>query len=416
MDRTKTEQKTPTLAFGYSGDNSFVEVWKGQTASNSITYGLGPKYVNGRMSWKPCVHSRFNDCSGILYDGTWKATWQPKYSRRACTTPGGSSPTFASGTIPSLDSSALWQQFHDSLDLNCKDSVLAYSTIVQLFPLGGQLLRANHILRKVAKQLSRDMRRKPFATVIKSAISLDFINRFVVQTTLDDLHKVATSMDYVLSVIDRARAREASPTAYKFDQYTERVAFDRTRTYSDAGANVKGTLREKRLAFRRQQLHVLALAKYNLSEVSPLLLWANRVGLTKPLGSMWDLIPFSFVVDYFFRAGEFIDTLENQYTSIDGLVGKVQSIEGAWLTEKSGYQTSYDFTLTGQYYTFKTDNLRLAGGHSDWYRTTFSRMPATYQEFSRAGLLDEKWGQFTPSLSATRKRTLLQLYLQYKLR
>lgn len=368
------------------------------------------------MAWKSCLHSKFNVCSGILYDGIWKAYWHTQFSRRACTTPGGASPAFASGSVPSLDSLALWQQFHDSLDLNCKDSVLAYSTIVQLFPLGGQLLRANHVLRKIAKQLSRDMRRKPFSTVIKSAISLDFINRFVVQTTLDDLHKVATSVDYVLSVIERARAREASPTAYKFDQADERVEYDQSRVLADAGANIKGTVREKRVAFRKQQLHVLALAKYNLSEVSPLQLWANRVGLTKPLGSMWDLVPFSFVVDYFFRAGEFIDTLENQYTSIDGLVGKVQSIEGAWLTENYGYHTSYDATVTGQYYTFACENRKLAGGHSDWYRSTFSRTPAQYHEFSRAGLLDEKWGQFTPSLSATRKRTLLQLYLQYKLR
>jgi len=63
---------------------------------------------------------------------------------------------------------------------------------------------------------------------------------------------------------------------------------------------------------------------------------ANRLGLTNPAAWAWELIPFSFVVDWFTTVGAFI----NQWTDLDGVM-----LIDPWNASSLSAQTSY-----GKYY------------------------------------------------------------------
>lgn len=67
-----------------------------------------------------------------------------------------------------------------------------------------------------------------------------------------------------------------------------------------------------------------------LGSISPLKTWLNRVGITKPLSSLWDGLPFTFVLDYFLRVGDFIEGVENFFTDTPYLKGQVIDVGPVW--------------------------------------------------------------------------------------
>lgn len=79
-------------------------------------------------------------------------------------------------------------------------------------------------------------------------------------------------------------------------------------------------------------------------------LWrANELGLVNPVSIAWELVPFSFVVDWFIPIGQFIDS----WTDFFGL-----TVEEPYTTETRYYESSYRafYTSTGD--TFLQDNGR----------------------------------------------------------
>lgn len=417
MWKEKRDEKVRSYVGGYKhesgGSSSFYLQWN---PINSIRYQSLPKYSDDRLTWKQCVHRRLSTVSGSLFSGSYTNLRNPGTTKISCDYPVYTSPDLPSGNPRPVDPTDLFDAFYDSLDLNCRKSALTYSGIVQMVPLLGTTLRVNSVLRRLAKRLTRDLRRKPFSTVIRSAISLDFIDRFVIKPTLDDMHTVQTAMDYTINTINEAWARSGSVVPYKVEVDNSSLisddSFDMRNVFS-TGVRARG--RTKKSVISRSELHALAKVYYKPEEIRPIQLWATRCGLTKPLGSIWDLIPFSFVTDYFFRTGEFIDGLENLVTDQDALKGRLASLHSLWLTEKVGRRTEWiceSATLSGWY----VQNLKLVRGTARLEDIVFQRRPCSLSDYSQAGFWDEKWAKFAPSLSMTRKRTLVELFLQKKLR
>lgn len=85
----------------------------------------------------------------------------------------------------------------------------------------------------------------------------------------------------------RGRARGVYETVYVDDNSTER--------------------------WHRQQLHVQYIGRINVSD--PNLWQANQLGLINPAVVVWELVPFSFIVDWFLPIGDFL----SQYTDFVGL-------------------------------------------------------------------------------------------------
>lgn len=386
-------------------------------SSDIIRYQSLPKYSDGRLTWKQCHHVRNSCVRGSLFSGSFWWTHINRKQNVECAFPRYSSPGYPSGTARQIPVDELFDRFYDDLDLNCRDSALVYSGIVQAVPLLGAATRVNSVLRRLIKRLTSDLRRKPFSTVIRSAISLDFIDRFVVKPTLDDMHKLQTSMDYVIDTIRRAWERSGSVIPYS-------VKIDRSEDITDSTTTLTNTFGSETIVRARMrktfvssgQLNALATVYYKPEEIRPIQLWAARCGLTKPLGSIWDLIPFSFVADYFFRAGEFLNGMDNIISGQDGLKGRLGCLHSLWLTSKTGRSVSYEALSVKPRYPNITKDFHVSGGSCSVEDIVFDRRPISLNEYSQGGFWDEKWASFAPSLSVTRKRTLVELFLQKKLR
>lgn len=335
------------------------------------------------------------------------------------------SASYPSGSVPSdpVPVQELWDSFYENLDLNVSEAVMAYSGILQAVPLLGGLFKANQVLNRIGRWATKALRKRPFTEVVRSAISADFINRFVVQTTVNDLRKVQDSTDYVLRVLQTARERNSALTPVQTEVNTstvlksgEQVIRHRYPPNPGDGAitistkwDVSNVLTDK--------LCVLANVKYDVDAVSPIQLWANRVGLTRPLESAWDLVPFSFVVDYFTRAGDFISHLSDEMSSIDGLKGKVLSMYGAWICSKrtlalreQGLSASFSMN---RYRWGDNPQKIFIPGTCTVSLSTFHRFPAS--SVGESGFWD-RGGLISPRLSSTRLRTLAELFIQAKTR
>lgn len=303
-------------------------------------------------------------------------------------------------------------KFWDELDLNCHDSVLLYSGILQAVPLVGGAFKFVKIMNDVGRKLARGLRHQPFTTVVKTAISMDFIDRFVVSPTIDDARKFLDAHNYVLRVLDTMYQRsQALPTAYSVDSSNEQLDTSGNETCSfnpgiSNGVRIKGSYQT---SYRKQKkMFVLANVAYNTSAADPIKLWATRLGITRPLDSVWDLIPFSFIVDYFTRAGDFIAGLGDRVTDQDALRGTLQKVHGAWICETSEYRKVYDWTGYDRHYQgkimFNPGKMSIASG-------SFERYP--FNPFA-VGAEDPN-GFFSFDLSTTQLRTIAQLVIQAKL-
>jgi hypothetical protein len=303
----------------------------------------------------------------------------------------------------------LWDGIWDQVDLNTGDSVLIYSGILQSIPLLGGALKGVSILNRAARRLKKDLRRKPFTTVVKSLIQADFINRFVVKPTIDDMQKFADSFDYVLRVIKTAHERNAElQTAFETEvtNVVSRSSYD--QDYGYAFCRLRGTTIYESKASAK--LKVIAKVTYDTDVINPLKIWAKRVGLSKPLDSAWDMVPFSFVLDYFVRAGDFLSYVGDKLADDDGLKGRIAGVFDAWLmqTRTTEYKFSYTASPYSSYWCdFTCDNEPIISSAGEFTRT---RVPI----MSASSFWDN--GVVSVNLSSTRKRTLAELFVQSKLK
>lgn len=419
---------TPVPGNPNQGWTSNVTMQSGKmVGADSIIYTKGPRYTRHDFfttaNWKECDHRFDLIQTGQIFPYTVsrKGWWNggPSHWRYDVqgTCPGYYSNYGLTFPVPPVNDSLqqdLFDQIIDNIDLNVKDSVMCYSATLQAIPMLGGVFKVNRILKKLWQETTRSMRRKPFTTVLKSLISADFLNRFVIQTTLDDMHAIANSMNTVLSRIATASSRnhqewtvlEASADdTVKTSKSTETFRLDNGMgTWWAATADVVER------SYYRCTVKSLAKLRYNVDIVSPIRVWANAVGLTRPLESMWDMVPFSFVVDYFLRTGDFVTHLSRELSKEEGLSGQVLDQGPIWLMSKSQSERS----LNGSPLFCGTEDnyVKTQGGSTTCAAGVFSRHPVpslyTRSFWDRGGL-------WAPQLSITRARTMAQLWLQMKL-
>lgn len=380
--------------------------WVNNRTTNSIVYEAGPKISRGRCNWKECRHvwrtaPTMATISGHYDWGTDVRTLTSTFNMRMLT----GAPAPASALPPIQD---CWSQIWDQVDLNTGDSVLLYSGILQSIPLIGGALKGVSLLNRAARKLSKSFKKKPFTTVVKSLIQGDFINRFVVQPTMDDMRKFADSFDYVIRTIQTAQDRNAElATAFRSSLTNITYSDRRTTEFSYGFARVRGEVLEEASATR--QLFMLAKVSYDQNAINPFKLWAKRVGLSKPLDSAWDMVPFSFVLDYFARAGEFLSMAGDQLANQDALIGQISAVFDCWCTTKCERRIvmTPSFTPQRHWLNFTADNAPIKTSAGEFRRNRVELMSAP--GFWDNGIVDVR-------LSTTRYRTLAELFIQKKLR
>lgn len=424
--KTKTEEgRTYTTETGrwkrWTGD-VVRQMTKFSYGDKVISYGEGPEWSNDHRNWKPCTHTRVNSPSG--FSGSWAASWRPSWAPWTDSfvswkpsfgnTLNLRAPDLRRNYVPCMN------QVLEQLDLNCHDAVLSYSGVLQAIPLVGGALKCASVLNRLGRRLSKSIRRKPFSTVVKSAIQADFIDRFVVGPMIADAQKFMDASNYVVRQMNLASQRSRETRRYT-GRYVETIdeVTGRDRSYSpisssDFSPNTPYVDAEwVQTTQCVSELFLLLDVKYNHSGVDPIKFWAARTGYTRPLESLWDLVPFSFVVDYIFRAGDFITGLSNEMSDQDGLRGQIAQCYGCWGTCKA--ET-----------TRRWKNMKLVGGNPSGYSTDYNIFSPG--ECSRTSSIFVRevvnpWGLLSPDdtsiirygLNSTRYRTLLELFLQAKL-
>jgi hypothetical protein len=255
-----------------------------------------------------------------------------------------------------------------------------------------------------------------FTQVIKWAIQADLVNRFVIQPTINDARIVANATNYVLDTLSKAHQRNESITPFKATVSNSQIGESYSYTDSDwmTWKQVIVNCERHLVQQATRTLFVLAEVKYDIDAVSPVKLWANRVGLTKPLEAIWDLIPYSFVLDYFARTGEFIEHISDNWSSIEGLVGKVARIHDAWQTTKNIRAMRHVCSPGRWNFHIHKPNLvstKSGVGRMDLGSGLFVRERVSLGDLHRSGFWDNN-GLFETNLSSTRKRTIAELVLQ----
>lgn len=386
-----------------------------QTSEQVITYSDGPKYsYDGRLNWKTCTHQKGTQVSGTVASTTGYNTWFGEWHTFGADVVSPSFIDIPRGSSAQKARRQAWDKYWNSLDLNCRNRVLLYSAVAQFIPKLGAALKVASTLNRIGKWVRPAMRRKPFAEVIRDLIQRDLVTRFVIQPTIADMNMLRNAHCYVLNVLETAHTRNAMPYQFTGTGFSGAQDSQQTVAWSychNGYFQTRVDCEEMRFGGVESTLHILSQVYYDVHTVKPIQLWLARCGLTTPLDAAWDLIPFSFVVDYFFRIGDFISEVSTKTTSQDGLKGQVGRIYGAWFCEKAGqwnvYRPTGGFRFYGSqaYTSVSTEN----GLQTYMKDLVFERFPAPILGESRFWdnpLLNAN------GLSATQKRTLVELAIQ----
>lgn len=172
-------------------------------------------------------------------------------------------------------------------------------------------------------------------------------------------------------------------------------------------------------SFQRSYLRWVKVRYRNLGSLSPMKVWANRVGITRPLDSLWDLIPFSFVCDYFFRVGDWIEGISQHIADFKELRGDIIDAKDQWICDK------WSVGRTTEVRNYDAKQLKLAlqaiagsdqrslvrvppQSHTMASASRFSRYQSGMKELcSQFSILSDK------NLSSVRKRTLAELAFMF---
>lgn len=125
----------------------------------------------------------------------------------------------------------------------------------------------------------------------------------------------------------------------------------------------------------KRQVTIGYLAKVS----NPNLYKLSQYGLTDPLSLAWDLLPLSFVVDWFTGLGSFIDSLSQPigYRLVDGFITRYQDHSG-----KYTYYLDNTQKVSGDYPSFTLSVVC-------WKRDKLFSLPTIYPEF-KIGLDNSK--------------------------
>jgi hypothetical protein len=405
---------------GHENVTNYDYSW--QCGLDEIRYEDAKQLPNGRWPWKECSHIRndfYNPVAGRAswgYEFTDKRSWEIQAALIISNMGKLRCPKRA------WDPRVL-QGCLDQLDLNSTENVLLYSGILQAVPLVGSAFKLTSILNRAARNLSKSFRKKPFTTVVKSLISADFIDRFVISPTIDDARRFMDATNYVLRVLETAKERNA----HQFALSSSLTTIDESDKWTDRRNIGPGPYWKTEGQYRIGTEHkafMLLEAEYDMRAVDPLKVWSRRVGLTRPLDSVWDLVPFSFVIDYFTRAGDFISHLSDEMSKSDGLKGRITRIVDCWGSVKNfGKWTERGLGATGSYISswqwpyIKSYHVNEQPLEAVRETSTFSRFRVTpvWQYIAELQRKVDDYLTINLDLSSTRKRTIAELIIQAKL-
>jgi len=191
------------------------------------------------------------------------------------------------------------------------------------------------------KKFYRKWKRRPFMETIRAMASGDLFVQFAVKPLLSDLNAMKGISQHLATQMDRLRRSKSLRTRYTVKDTGETFS-------SQTGTTDVHTRRT--ISYTR---HITAFALFDLDTstlptIPPWLVAADAFGFDEPLETTLELIPFSFVLEYFIKVSDWLDNfrggfLQFPYTIVqDGYsIKKVTTVEAESQFEAGPYVDKY---------------------------------------------------------------------------
>jgi len=228
------------------------------------------------------------------------------------------------------------------------------------------------ILSKYYKQLKR----RPIGEALATIASADLFNAFVVQPLISDISNMMQLGKHMAAQYDKLKSSDAL--------VARSTVIDKGSTPYYSTSTTHTLWRE--YSWTRT---VTAYVKYRLLTADiprppDIILLADALGFDEPLKVVWELIPYSFLVDYFLQVGNWLDNFKGQIVDLP-----VEIIE-------QGYSVKRHYTA------LITQELQTGSNMVNWANVIGRQKVSGYYEYIKYQRFAEAlpWGAIsTPTIS-----------------
>jgi hypothetical protein len=192
-----------------------------------------------------------------------------------------------------------------------------------------------------------------------------FVN-FAVKPFINDLQRMMEVHAHVLKQMDRLRSPK--PTTVK-NSYVEIANVDTTSNLASPPNNYHGYTT---MSVAKRTTTAWARVQYNWgsSFKQPTLgVWADALGFNRPIEVLWELTPWSFLVDYFLDVGSFLSQFNGNFVEVPYTV-----LQDGWSVKTERACTCTLYVDNGQY-ALLWRNLKQSTIEGKLSTTTYVRTP-----------------------------------------
>jgi len=143
-------------------------------------------------------------------------------------------------------------------------------------------------------------------TAIKEGVNADLLYKFGVKPAISDVRKALSAHSTVNRRMAFLNKNAGNYVPIRVRKSTSQTTYDYADFDPSLPYHVANHLREKKASFG---LFAMGRVRKDINESSKYRLYAEYFGLNKIVGTAWELIPFTFVADWFTNAQERINDL-----------------------------------------------------------------------------------------------------------
>lgn len=380
--------------------------------SNTITYENGPSHLNGRPIWKPCIHTWQNRIVETPYV-YHTPNEDPRYSETGSFSMLAlniSQAHLSVGTPANVSMGNAVRNFTNEVYGAIPKSFLALESLAGL--LGGKSIikTSSEVLRAVT-QFFGDVSFKQAMQLLKAAAGFDLGRKFSVQSSVNDIVAGISLCEGYVAYCDKLSRRHDMPRRYRVTTRNANRAAAQLNPPEWSGYSTWGQCYSTPIKFSKETVNeksVTIFGEYNVHY--PQSFWSrsnyyiSRLGLDRPMSTIWAIIPMSFVLDYFVSVQTLMDELDNE---LNRSLVNVIALGPQWVCSNTSLRTTW--RLPSGVCGYNGGRTYPLGTHAESGFSittgTFIRKPLDYIN------LRDAWSE-TSDLTLHQQSTLSELALQ----
>lgn len=315
--------------------------------SNRIEYDDGPiHHPDGSTNWKRCVHTWNQSLSPCGLRGRMRNRWDsylvdwlyPSWNTWGSYVRSGYS------RVKPATAAEMLHEAEYAMQGRLNQTLLPITDLVQLFRKVDGLGAADAIMTS----LLAPFRAKPktWSDLVKKVAGADLARKFGVQTlmtTLTDAIQIGKVIENHLRKLERIQnSQQRNFKVTVNDRYVggsmsqQNFAGNWEETLVKADAEVGG--------IASTSIHFRTSVRYDTSDALRTRLVWDALGLSNLFSTAWDLMPLSFVIDWFVRVQEFVARVDSYYFHTVPLE-RMAELQDVWITKTvKGYVEFKNFT------------------------------------------------------------------------